>query len=682
MKRNYPNQHTASSKHSQKTILWRRITFLLLIILGGNGMNQLRAQGHGMECWMDDRGLWTWGFTDKFAVYDNQTWQYESDQKNGDNRTLVLRNGDERLRADFQLTSDTTCTITVDGCKPQTYRRWDSRKGIFAYLPADNTPPAPCDYRTDTAVVRGYLPNAKNQQFDIIYDSVLDYTEQCRLSAQTDSTGLFEVRLPLSGRTEVIFINRHQHLGFEMWLTPKETYFVCLQHDTPGLMGADSRLSLEMNHAPERAFNASPLSCQYPNEPDDSTVLNEIRKAITQCEANLDSMLKAHPNLSAGFRQMAKELIGHSALRGLGEQMYETPVEGREQTLPGIVQLTDSLLATLPAIPSFISDDYDSFWNWYSTYQDYLANRHGRMTLNAPLLEQTIARYLTNFQMPDSIAQLFDRIETLKSELDHTSTENNAKRAFYDSLHFRVYEALDRIPEFQKAFLDLWKIMNLQSNWRNFDAMQLPASRKDYAEARSTMEALRQSHTALPEDIFNEAMSRVQEPGLRDILARQQEAYRPRNFDYQGSLQSNDIVTGLTDGQEILQRILAPFRGKVVYTDIWGSWCGACKYDMKNYAPAVKEALKGRDVIFLYFANRTSGASWKQIIKEYGCVGPQTVHYNLPAEQQEAVERILLNQGYPSYGLFDKNGKLVTKDAPRPYEQDRLVRTIEELLRK
>ena len=111
-------------------------------------MNQLRAQGHGMECWMDDRGLWTWGFTDKFAVYDNQTWQYESDQKNGDNRTLVLRNGDERLRADFQLTNDTTCTIAVEGGKPQIYRRWDSHKGIFAYLPTDNTPPAPCTRQT------------------------------------------------------------------------------------------------------------------------------------------------------------------------------------------------------------------------------------------------------------------------------------------------------------------------------------------------------------------------------------------------------------------------------------------------------------------------------------------------------------------------------------------------------
>lgn len=83
-----------------------------------------------------------------------------------------------------------------------------------------------------------------------------------------------------------------------------------------------------------------------------------------------------------------------------------------------------------------------------------------------------------------------------------------------------------------------------------------------------------------------------------------------------------------------------------------------------------------------YLANRSSEASWKQIIKEYGCVGPQTVHYNLPAEQQAAVERILLNQGYPSYALFGKDGKLVTKDAPRPSEKERLVQTIEELLRQ
>ena len=223
--------------------------------------------------------------------------------------------------------------------------------------------------------------------------------------------------------------------------------------------------------------------------------------------------------------------------------------------------------------------------------------------------------------------------------------------------------------------------MTLQSYWNCFDALPLPAPRKEYATAQSAMKALRQSHTPLPGYVFDEAMGRIRTPGLRGILARQQEAYRPTAFDYQGSLHSGDLVAGLTDGEEILRRILAPHRGKVVYTDIWGTWCGPCKNDMKNYAPTVKEALKGRDVVFIYFANQSSDASWKQIIKEYGCVGPQTVHYNLPAAQQQAVERILLDKGYPSYGLFDKNGQFVTKEAPRPWDKDKLVRTIEELLR-
>ena len=89
--------------------------------------------------------------------------------------------------------------------------------------------------------------------------------------------------------------------------------------------------------------------------------------------------------------------------------------------------------------------------------------------------------------------------------------------------------------------------------------------------------------------------------------------------------------------------------------------------------------MKGRDVIFLYFANRTPDDAWRQIIKEYNSVGAQTIHYNLPGTQQEA-ENILLNGGYPSYAIFDKEGQLVTKNAPRPYEKDKLIQALKEQL--
>ena len=141
---------------------------------------------------------------------------------------------------------------------------------------------------------------------------------------------------------------------------------------------------------------------------------------------------------------------------------------------------------------------------------------------------------------------------------------------------------------------------------------------------------------------------------------------------------------GIACGMPVAQveRFACDKSGKVVYADIWGRWCGPCKGHMRDFVPAIKEAMKGRDVVFLYLANRTPDDTWRQIIKEYGSVGAQTVHYNLPGTQQEAVEGILLNGGYPSYAIFDKAGRLVTKNAPRPNEKDKLIQTLEEQLNK
>ena len=105
---------------------------------------------------------------------------------------------------------------------------------------------------------------------------------------------------------------------------------------------------------------------------------------------------------------------------------------------------------------------------------------------------------------------------------------------------------------------------------------------------------------------------------------------------------------------------------------------------MRDFVPAIKEAMKGRDVVFLYLANRTPDDAWRQIIKEYGSVGAQTVHYNLPGHTTGSRRKTysLEAGGYPSYAIFDKEGRLVTKNAPRPNEKDKLIQTLEEQLNK
>ena len=53
------------------------------------------------------------------------------------------------------------------------------------------------------------------------------------------------------------------------------------------------------------------------------------------------------------------------------------------------------------------------------------------------------------------------------------------------------------------------------------------------------------------------------------------------------------------------------------------------------------ERLKDFDIVYLYLANNSPEDSWKNVIKEYQVVGDNVVHYNLPAEQQVAVENFL-----------------------------------------
>ena len=84
-----------------------------------------------------------------------------------------------------------------------------------------------------------------------------------------------------------------------------------------------------------------------------------------------------------------------------------------------------------------------------------------------------------------------------------------------------------------------------------------------------------------------------------------------------------------------LQELVAPYKGRVVYIDIWGSWCGPCKAEMA-YVPELKKQFKDRDVVFFYL-DMDKGErieTWKNYVAYAELTGE---HYHMTDKEIEPI---------------------------------------------
>lgn len=137
---------------------------------------------------------------------------------------------------------------------------------------------------------------------------------------------------------------------------------------------------------------------------------------------------------------------------------------------------------------------------------------------------------------------------------------------------------------------------------------------------------------------------------------------------------------------ESMNTLVKSFKGKVVYLDIWGTWCGPCK-DELTYVPELKAHFKGKDVVYIYLDmdEDDKDATWREFIKVNNMEGlhlrknRKTIEpfwIELLAEAKDKAEY------YPQYFIFDKEGKLVVTKASRPSSKELLYTQIEEFLNK
>ena len=110
------------------------------------------------------------------------------------------------------------------------------------------------------------------------------------------------------------------------------------------------------------------------------------------------------------------------------------------------------------------------------------------------------------------------------------------------------------------------------------------------------------------------------------------------------------------------------FTGKILYIDIWASWCGPCRKQFP-YAKALKKKFSKKQlkkIEFIYISIDTDYAKWKTSLDQLGLDGNQFIS---PSNKLNSAGSYFQASSIPRYILIDKKGEIINNNAKRPSDE-------------
>ena len=117
---------------------------------------------------------------------------------------------------------------------------------------------------------------------------------------------------------------------------------------------------------------------------------------------------------------------------------------------------------------------------------------------------------------------------------------------------------------------------------------------------------------------------------------------------------------------------LSDLKGKYVYIDVWATWCGPCKVEIPHLKK-IEADYHDKEIAFVSMSiddDRTHKGSWEQANKDWRAMVADKqlggIQIMAPKGWKSGFVQNFRIRGIPRFILLDKEGNVVSPDAPRP----------------
>ena len=625
--------------------------------------------------WRDDQGDWKIAFYEDCAIYDCKFWNYKQcnvNQKTGE-AEIVMTNGNDELKVTIGRDKKGSRTIQIGGEKA-TYAMITSR--FLPDYPTKDTRTTFVNngYKPDTITVVGWLKDMPDQlksrnTYEFEYRNFL-IDEDESVYADLDPLGHFSVKIPVLNST--LFYCDRSRSCLDTMLEPGKTYFLLydFKEGRRYIMGEDARLQNELlkNTYTLHMDDMDALRLYTGRDSEGKTTPETFDRYIVSVDsllkvqyASIDSLCEAHPTLSTRYYLYVKGEIFSSQANAFCQARF---------TAPNFMLSDNALKYAHDMFWTKLEEPYTMHNSLNTFLRDYLEveARKRNFSITIPFADH-VNEIASNDEEVVLIKRWLDWLTDAQTKVNAAPTVEERQKIANElnTQNADMLKQVDKIvnsPKTRKLMDGKLLIARLNEGRQMLDSLQASLPIKDLYLSRMVYDEVDNRHSSLSPAVLDTLKAMTNNPSFIETIEKANSHYlaiENRDFD-KLVLKSSDNLADLSEGEALLKKILEPYKGKFVLLDVWGTWCGPCKEALSHSAEEY-ERLKDYDMVFMYLANESPEESWKNVIKQYNVLGDNVVHYNLPKDQQNAIQSFLDVQSFPTYKLIDRDGNILEINA-------------------